>query len=64
MHNPELINHYAVLWTLVNLVLLLVPIALLIGLVWYVRQRLAFQRNVLDRMDHLITLLEKDNSQL
>lgn len=64
MHNPELINHYAVLWTLVNLVLLLVPVALLIGLVWYVRQRLAFQRNVLDRMDHLITLLEKDNSQL
>ena len=64
MHNPELINHYAVLWTLVDLVLLLVPIALLIGLVWYVRQRLAFQRNVLDRMDHLITLLEKDNSQL
>jgi hypothetical protein len=64
VHNPELINHYAVLWTLVNLVLLLVPIALLIGLVWYVRQRLAFQRNVLDRMDHLITLLEKDNSQL
>ena len=64
MHNPELINHYAVLWTLVNLVLLLVPVALLIGLVWYVKQKLAFQRNVLDRMDHLTTLLEKDNSQL
>ena len=60
MHTPELPNYYAVIWTLVNFLLLLVPIVLIIGLVWYVKQKQAFQKGLLDRMDHLINILEKD----
>ena len=60
MHTPELPNYYAVIWTLVNFLLLLVPIVLIIGLVWYVKQKQAFQKGLLDRMDHLISILEKD----
>jgi hypothetical protein len=60
MHTPELPNYYALIWTLVNILLLLVPIVLIIGLVWYVKQKQAFQKGLLDRMDHLISILEKD----
>jgi len=60
MHTPELPNYYAVIWTLVNILLLLVPIVLIIGLVWYIKQKRAFQKGLLDRMDHLINILEKD----
>ena len=38
MHTPELPNYYALIWTLVNILLLLVPIVLIIGLVWYIKQ--------------------------
>jgi hypothetical protein len=60
MHTPELPNYYAVIWTLVNILLLLVPIVLIIGLVWYVKQKQAFQKTLLEKMDHLINILEKD----
>ncbi|MGI6429328.1 MAG: hypothetical protein ACOXZ6_06340 [Syntrophomonadaceae bacterium] len=60
MHTPELPNYYALIWTLVNILLLLVPIVLIIGLVWYIKQKQAFQKGLLDRMDHLISILEKD----
>jgi hypothetical protein len=60
MHTPELPNYYAVIWTLVNFLLLLVPIVLIIGLVWYVKQKQAFQKTLLEKMDHLINILEKD----
>jgi hypothetical protein len=60
MHTPELPNYYALIWTLVNILLLLVPIVLIIGLVWYIKQKQAFQKGLLDRMDHLINILEKD----
>lgn len=60
MHTPELPNYYAVIWTLVNFLLLLVPIVLIIGLVWYVKQKQAFQKSLLEKMDHLINILEKD----
>ena len=60
MHTPELPNYYAVIWTLVNFLLLLVPIVLIIGLVWYVKQKQAFQKGLLEKLDHLINILEKD----
>lgn len=60
MHTPELPNYYALIWTLVNILLLLVPIVLIIGLVWYIKQKQASQKGLLDRMDHLINILEKD----
>lgn len=60
MHTPELPNYYAVIWTLVNFLLLLVPIVLIIGLVWYVKQKQAFQKTLLEKMDRLINILEKD----
>lgn len=63
MHTPELPNYYALTWTLVNFLFLLVPIVLIIGLVWYVKQKQAFQKGLLERFDHLLTLLEKDTGQ-
>jgi hypothetical protein len=60
MHTPELPNYYAVIWTLVNILLLLVPIVLIIGLVWYIKQKQAFQKGLLEKLDHLINILEKD----
>jgi len=62
MHTPELPNYYAVIWTLVNFLLLLVPIVLIIGLVWYVKQKQAFQKGLLEKMDHLINILKKDTN--
>jgi len=60
MHTPELPNYYALIWTLVNILLLLVPIVLIIGLVWYIKQKQAFQKGLLEKLDHLINILEKD----
>ena len=60
MHTPELPNYYALIWTLVNILLLLVPIVLIIVLVWYIKQKQAFQKGLLEKLDHLINILEKD----
>ncbi len=57
MHTPELPNYYALIWTLVNILLLLVPIVLIIGLVWYIKQKQAFQKGLLEKLDHLINIL-------
>lgn len=50
--------NWALAWTLLNM---LIPIAIVVAIVWYTRQKLAFQKGLLERIDRLINVLEKSN---
>lgn len=57
MHTPELPNYYALAWTLVNLLLLLAPVAIVVIVLWYVKQKRVYQERMLEKMDQLINLM-------
>jgi|LSQX01.1.fsa_nt_gb hypothetical protein len=50
--------NWALTWTLLNM---LIPITIVVAIVWYTRQKLAFQKGLLERIDRLINVLEKSN---
>lgn len=57
MHTTELPNYYALAWTLVNLLLLLAPVAIVVIVLWYVKQKRVYQERMLEKMDQLINLM-------
>ncbi len=63
MHTPVLPNCYAIAWTLVNFLLLLVPVAIIVIAIWYVKQKRAYQQQLLEKIERLICLLEDKTNQ-
>jgi len=63
MHTPVLPNYYAIAWTLVNFLLLLVPVAIIVIVIWYVKQKRAYQQQLLEKIERLICLLEDKTNQ-
>lgn len=53
---PHFGNMYALFWTTINLLL---PLLVILAVIWYVKQKRAYQRELLEKMDRLITVLEQ-----
>jgi len=62
VHNP-LPNYYPLIWTLINILLLLVPVAIVGIVIWHVKQKRVYQERMLAKMDQLIALMEDKANQ-
>jgi len=51
-------NYYVLFWSLFNI---LVLIAVIAGIVWYLKKQSDYRRQVVSKLDHLIALLEPNN---
>lgn len=56
---PSFGNFYVLFWTAINLI---IPIVIIILLIWYVKHKVDFRKQLLERMDLLIALLQYKNS--
>jgi hypothetical protein len=53
---PGFSNIYVTFWSLLNF---LIPIAILLLIYWYVKQNIQFRKQVLEKLDYLISLQSK-----
>jgi len=53
---PGFPNIYVMLWSLLNFI---IPIAILVFIYWYVKQNVQFRKQVLEKLDYLISLQSK-----
>ncbi len=56
-------NFYPLAWTLVNILLLLVPVAIAVIIIWYIKQKQAYHKQMLEKLDQIIDLLEHKANQ-
>ena len=55
---PAFPNYYVFFWSLFNL---LVLIAVIAGIVWYLKKQSDYRRQVVSKLDYLIALLEPND---
>lgn len=63
MSTSALPNYYPLAWTLINILLLLVPVVIVGIIIWYVKQKQVYQEKMLAKMDQLVALMEDKANQ-
>lgn len=58
--SPAFGNFYVLFWTAINLI---IPIAIIVLIIWYLKHKADFRKQLLERMDLLIALLQNKNQQ-
>ncbi len=62
MHTPEFLFN-VFLTQVIVLIRSIIPIALFVLVIWYIRQKSIFQEQMLNKLDRLISLLENKQNR-